>query len=450
MQNIKVYSSVWGGDLKLEFLVNGIVMYTDSFGKTTASGMLGQCFDIDFHLSRPTDVATVRIICTLNLDNQWGGAVNCLQAVTLSDSDKAVPPPDVDTSKDEDFYLVNTAQPTAVNLTREGSKDWFLFNNASVAGCERKLGGKGIGNVTVTGNNVRLKTDNNTATFSWTDGTIAASGSYARGIVLERTNAIMTYILPYSPNRQQMNIYFGVWSARALMKAEVMKGQEVIKTVTDIFDTGLIPSGATRYSTYSLNYLLDDPDEYVKISFIVDNAYDASWGSVNVGAITLAETLEVSVDADVTNGILRVTPNITTQGTIINVFATPESKYLLTPGSMKYITDSGREVAIDGASFIMPDENVTVTAAFERIKLPVTSIRIDAPPTMSVKRGEVINFNLILNEDANTEGIVWSVSNPIYATVDDGVVKILNKTGTVTLTVTAPTGAGYTMILRIV
>ncbi|MDR1157219.1 MAG: discoidin domain-containing protein [Oscillospiraceae bacterium] len=83
-QNLKVYSSVWAGDITLEFIVNGTVMYTGTYGKDTSSGQTGQCFDIDFQLSGPSDEVSVRIYCSLNRDTQWGGASHCLQAITLS------------------------------------------------------------------------------------------------------------------------------------------------------------------------------------------------------------------------------------------------------------------------------------------------------------------------------------------------------------------------------
>ena len=83
--------------------------------------------------------------------------------------------------------------------------------------------------------------------------------------------------------------------------------------------------------------------------------------------------------------------------------------------------------------------------------VPVTLIRIDAVGTVTVKRGERISFDVLLNAGASAEGLVWSVSNPIYATVSDGNVTILNKTGTVTLTVTDPVSKlSHSIILRIV
>jgi len=94
--------------------------------------------------------------------------------------------------------------------------------------------------------------------------------------------------------------------------------------------------------------------------------------------------------------------------------------------------------------------DITLVAQWQR-KL-TTMVRIDANPTMSVRRGEVINFSAILDEGVLTDGVQWSVSNPIYATVTaDGTVTILNKTGTVTLTATDSfSKKSVSIILRIV
>ena len=100
------------------------------------------------------------------------------------------------------------------------------------------------------------------------------------------------------------------------------------------------------------------------------------------------------------------------------------------------------------------DFNVPVTGDITLVakwsKNPVTSLRIDALASVSMKRGTSFNFDVIVNDGALDDDVTWHVSNPLYATVDDsGFVKILNKTGTVILTATAPSGLSHSIILRI-
>jgi hypothetical protein len=94
----------------------------------------------------------------------------------------------------------------------------------------------------------------------------------------------------------------------------------------------------------------------------------------------------------------------------------------------------------------VPPANVTLVAG-----KPTESIKIEASATYSVKRGATISFNALLSDgDAIDFGVVWEVSNPLYATVDGNSVTILNKTGTVILTATdSLTGYSNSIVLRI-
>jgi hypothetical protein len=74
-----------------------------------------------------------------------------------------------------------------------------------------------------------------------------------------------------------------------------------------------------------------------------------------------------------------------------------------------------------------------------------------APPILAVSRNSTIQFSAIVNEGATTDGIEWLLSNPDYATVDakTGLVRILNKTGTVSLIATTENDVSHNITLRI-
>jgi hypothetical protein len=89
-----------------------------------------------------------------------------------------------------------------------------------------------------------------------------------------------------------------------------------------------------------------------------------------------------------------------------------------------------------------------------RVRLPVTSIKINAAASEAVERGETYTFDVNLNKEALSDRIVWSVNNSLFANVNtvEGVatVTILNKTGTVVLTAADPVnGMSHSIILRI-
>jgi regulation of enolase protein 1 (concanavalin A-like superfamily) len=96
-------------------------------------------------------------------------------------------------------------------------------------------------------------------------------------------------------------------------------------------------------------------------------------------------------------------------------------------------------------------ETIQVPVTVTIVPPPITSLRIHASATYSVKRGDKLQLEAIVNDGSFPAGLKWSISNPLYATVDDnGNITILNKTGTVILTVTDPTsGQSHSIVLRI-
>jgi len=75
-----------------------------------------------------------------------------------------------------------------------------------------------------------------------------------------------------------------------------------------------------------------------------------------------------------------------------------------------------------------------------------------APSAITVMRNSTVQLSCNVNPDALPVGIVWTVSNSSYATVnpETGTVSIKNLAGTVVLTATAPSGVSQSIVLRIV
>jgi len=85
-------------------------------------------------------------------------------------------------------------------------------------------------------------------------------------------------------------------------------------------------------------------------------------------------------------------------------------------------------------------------------KTPITSIKINASAVTAAVRGGTYNFSVALNEGALDDDVIWLVSNPLLANVDNsGAVTILDRTGTVALTAIDPSsGLSHSIVLRIV
>ena len=94
-------------------------------------------------------------------------------------------------------------------------------------------------------------------------------------------------------------------------------------------------------------------------------------------------------------------------------------------------------------------EDIILVADWELV--PITSLRINAAIIETVARGWRYNFGVIVNEGAITDGIVWTISNPALAHVDErGTVTIFERTGTVVLLATDPvSNISHSIMLRI-
>ena len=82
---------------------------------------------------------------------------------------------------------------------------------------------------------------------------------------------------------------------------------------------------------------------------------------------------------------------------------------------------------------------------------PITSIRIDAASSVTLARNTTYRYKVLLNQGASSEGIVWSISNQAFATVNSsGVVTTKNLVGAVQLTATDPiSGLRHVIVIRI-
>jgi len=114
-------------------------------------------------------------------------------------------------------------------------------------------------------------------------------------------------------------------------------------------------------------------------------------------------------------------------------------------------TCSAGEIAVAAnavTTFTVPSGDATVTANF--LKIPITSLAINAPTATTVARGGTYSFTVTANPGALTDDVVWTISNTAYATVTtDGKVTVRNLTGSVMLTATAPSGVSHSILLRI-
>jgi hypothetical protein len=90
--------------------------------------------------------------------------------------------------------------------------------------------------------------------------------------------------------------------------------------------------------------------------------------------------------------------------------------------------------------------------ALADIKIEITSIRIDTPAMVSVQRNSQFIFDALFApaHAALYNDVLWSVSDPSFAIVDNGVITTLNKMGMVVVTAKdVVSGISHSVVLRI-
>jgi alpha-L-fucosidase 2 len=117
----------------------------------------------------------------------------------------------------------------------------------------------------------------------------------------------------------------------------------------------------------------------------------------------------------------------------------------------KVVDSSGRSVPFEIISADRIAFDTVVGETYTITPVAITSIKINAIAIETVKRGQIRQFSVTVNEGASSAYVEWKTANPALATVDkNGVVTVKNVIGTVVLTATDPdTGSSHSILLRI-
>ncbi|OPX43326.1 endo-1,4-beta-xylanase A precursor [Ruminiclostridium hungatei] len=137
--------------------------------------------------------------------------------------------------------------------------------------------------------------------------------------------------------------------------------------------------------------------------------------------------------APLEGGTVEALPSKARPGTVITLTVAPEAGKQLKAGSLKY-----NGTAVTGNTFIMPAENVTITAEFEDKPTVLESISVTTPPAKTTyTAGEALDLAgmvVTANYSNNTNNVITE-----YTTVPDAG-STLDTQGTVTVTVSFTVG----------
>lgn len=363
VQQVHVYPLAYDSVVRLDFLINGRVLYSDQISQVDGS-KIGK-FTIKYKALNPQDQIKVRLSMVKDYrTHSWGGSAG-LAAVTLQETDepmKRMAP--IEDPVDEKLNISYSSEiPHALNLTHEGTKDWLLFTNEGTyaPAYNRKKAEASIKDFTIhyggDAHNYEHIPSNGeyTTLYSFTDGNYAAEMSGLKpSIVVKGNENSVSFTLPGSKNMQQAKIYTGTWNSKAVLEVTADG-----KTVTGFTQGG----GSTVYGFYTLNYQSETPVQ-VKLY----NVTSSEWGNFSISAITLKELYSVSVSKSLDGG--RIEPGVYSAYTdqVVDVYVTPKDSRQLVADSLSYKVDGGKSVAISDGRFVMPSGNVVIEARFELAK----------------------------------------------------------------------------------
>lgn len=195
------------------------------------------------------------------------------------------------------------APPPTVNLSDEGTNDWAHWGLTSAASINRKAGvAPQIGDLKAIGPRPVLRYADNFTHFNWTDGVPTASAADApNGIYVFGLTNGFELNLPASPQLRTVNVYVGLYAARANFQAWLSDASAPAFT-----DTTLNNHYNNSYRVYTLQYAAASENQTLTIRHTAFNSHDTVFGNVTWQAATLS-----ALPAPPATGILLLNPEAT-------------------------------------------------------------------------------------------------------------------------------------------
>lgn len=195
---------------------------------------------------------------------------------------------------------------------------------------------------------------------------------------------------------------------------------------------------------FTYNYDEELPYSYKVISLDQVTDIVENYAGAGVLDFTTYEWLktEYGVDhkiivSEMENGTISLSTTLAEAGEKVEVTIAPNEGYALKPGTLKY-----NGTLIKENNFIMPNEDVVITAEFEKY-IPVTNIKLNRDEAM-ITTGSILKLKASIEpEEAQYKDVEWSSDNEGVAEVDiEGVVTGI-EAGIATITATSKDG-GFT------
>lgn len=197
-------------------------------------------------------------------------------------------------NEDEDFYAYKVEAPQEVDLTRQGNVDWAYFNDTDFYKYEKKnIPQSFIKDLKMSGK-LEDKINNKNRTYvSYSDGTKNTSAvGENKSIVFLGKDSGFEMSLPTDKERYYINLYVGVWGAKADVK--LMVNDELKDSIA--IESESVKKNDTKYYMVQFKYSNLTASDKVKVVANIDKVYDDKWGNINLSAITLSDKNDTATD----------------------------------------------------------------------------------------------------------------------------------------------------------
>ena len=220
--------------------------------------------------------------------------------------------------KEVSTELVNghlSESPSSVNLTKQGDIDWVHMDSDQFGNFNQKLTAEtGITDISLIGK-CDYVTEGSATRFVYSDGMspMVSEDNNTKALVFTGEGNGFSFRVPGSTEERNLNIYTGVWAADIEVQVSV-NGEEAYSHVFGSEDT--TGGSPARYQVLELGYHTLSEEDEVTVTVMVKHMYDATYGNMNIGGITLGTGMEED-DGSVIAGEVNAAPgsaNLTMDG----------------------------------------------------------------------------------------------------------------------------------------
>lgn len=428
-QRVNLYVGSWNGVGTVQFLVNGNVVTSQTYGN---SGMGVYQIGFDYLLDNPTDVAEVRLrLDSMTAYGNTNGSV-FLHAVTLAEKERASGEASSSIVKLE----TKSASGVTVNLTEEGTTDWFQLPQDSETDYARKAGGFGFSefkrNHTAVPNGEKGCVKDGPIYYTATDADENYPAPKNRyGMQVRGVGNGMEIRVGYADVARMVKFYTGVWNGQAEISF-IINGEKVCGEIVGN------PSGGMQVFCTTVQYQLENPDDVAVLRLTLTSSGSGN-GSTFIFGGTMADMDEYCYPIQTTNGKVCDESGAAVAeaaaGSVLTAAAKSYDGARFIGWKAEGLSLTEEQQKAETFTFTMPSGMIALNAQYELLPVSVTGVTLNYKKIKLTCGEEYTLSARVLPLNAAETGLVWSSDNEAVVTVDaDGKIAAV-KAGEANVTV---------------